>query len=227
MAASVLQAFTSANQTTATPTIAVTGVTAGSTLVISCYMQSNNRTLDSMSGGSNTYAELHARVVSAGSSRGATTWYAYNVTSGNYTITLTMSASSTYDVACVELGGVTSTDSKDQVPAGEGIDGGQTLSVGPTGTLTQADEIALAFGFASVSARPFNAMSGWTQQVNLTNPYTSIWSQVVASTTALSAPLDTAPNNQFIIGFIATFLASGGGGGGGSTAKPLTLLGVG
>lgn len=213
MPASVLQSFSSAAQVTASPTVAVTGITAGSTLVIACYMESNNRTLDSMSGGGNTYAQLQARVINGGSNHAATTWYAYNVASGSYTITLTMSASSTYHVACVELGGVTTTDSKDQAPAGEAAEPGQTLDVGPTGTLSQADEIAIGCGFGSVSSRPFNAMSGWTQQVNLTNPYVSVWSQVLSSTSAVSLPLDTAPNNQFIIGFVATFLASSGGGG--------------
>lgn len=209
MAASVLQAFPSGGtQTTATPSVAVTGITAGSTLVISMYMQSNNRTLDSMSGGGNTYAELCARVINGGSNHAATVWYAYNVAAGDYTITATMSASSTYSMSVVELGGVTTTDPKDQTPAGETAEPGQTLDVGPTGTLSQADEIALGFGYASVSSRPFNAMSGWTNQVDLTNPYSAIWSKVVASTTALSLPLDTAPNNQFIIGFIATFTAA-------------------
>lgn len=222
-ASAFVQAFSNHSVVSAAPTVAVTGITAGNTLVICDYMQSNNRTLDSMSGGSNTYAQLQARVINTSSSTAMTVWYAYNVNSGNYTITATHSASSTYSLAVIELSGLTTTDPKDQTPAGETAEPGQTLDVGPTGTTTQANEMLVACGAASVSSRPFNAISGWTNRVALTNPYISVWTKTVSSTGAQSVTLDTTPDNQFIIGFISTFLDASAG----SAPRRLMTLGVG
>jgi len=224
-ASAFVNAWSTDSSTTATPSVAVTGVTAGNTLVICDYMESNNRTLDSIAGGSNSYAEAVARTVNAGSNHALTMWYAYNVSAGDYTITLTHSASSTYTVGVIELSGLTTTDPKDQTPAGETAEPGQTLDVGPSGATTQADEMLVACGGASVSARPFNAVSGWVERVAVTNPYLSMWTKAVSSTGAQSILLDTAPNNQFIIGMLATFKDAGGGGGG--SAPRGTLLGVG
>jgi hypothetical protein len=225
-ASAFVQAFSNHLVVSGSPTVALTGVTAGNTLVFCVYMQSNNRTLDSMSGGSNSYSETVARTINTGSNHAMTMWRAFNVSGGDYTVTLTMSASSTYSIGVVELSGVTTTDPLDSAPAGEVAEPGQTLDVGPTATLAQANEILVGCGGGSVSSRPFNAMSGWTNRVDLTNPYLAMWTKTVSATTAQSLPLDTAPNTQFIIGNLASFTDAGGGGGGGSAPR-LGLLGVG
>ena len=201
-----------------TGAITINGVSSGSLLVIYT-LSTDSRTLNSVSDGTNTWTSSGAtRQVSATNMDFHPPFYLLNAAGGDYTVTVTLNATSTtLWLLVVEYAGIATSSALDQ--AGGNSDGGsagQSLAVPAAAlTTTATPELWLAVGYASaLSGRDFNAVTGWTRDVDDTNggagPYFSVFSQESNSGTSAQITLTTNPNNQFYAGFLLTFKESGG-----------------
>ena len=196
-----------------TGAVTINGVSAASLLVLYT-LSVDSRTLSGVSDGTNTWQDSGTgKDVSGTNFDFHQPAYALNVPSGSYTITVTLNATSTtLWLVVVEYASIATSSALDQ--AGGNSDGGsagQSLTV-PAAALTTAavPELWLACGYASaLSGRDFNAVSGWTRDVQETNagagPYFSVWSQESNSATSAQITLTTNPNNQFYAGFLLAF----------------------
>lgn len=205
------------NQTTgAGTTVAITRtVTAGNTGFLVVKGGDDNRTISSVNDGTQNWGIANAKATTPDTSAAALYSFSQdNLVGGSTTLTVTFSTTeSNITLVFMELSGLLATGSLDQTAEANTSGGVQTLAVGPTGTLGQSGEAAILVGYGNVSGRDFNAIGGWTRDNDLTGSSygVSVWDQRQTTTAAVSATLDTSPNNQFMIGFLATFKEAAAG----------------
>ena len=217
MASAFVQAVSNPGQATDAPSVTITGVGAGHSLIVHVSATSEDRDIDSIAdngGGPNTWA-IHDHISDGDIGAMGQQASSYNVPAGDYVITCTMSSSATYTVSVIEVSGLTTaTDPFDQY-ATASVAGAETLAVGPTGTTAQAAEMAVLFSYGKLSARDYTDPSGWTRRVNETGAgtYHVVWTKPLSSAGAQTQTLHTTPNNHQMLGILSTFedAASGPG----------------
>lgn len=204
----VVQCVTSDLQVTGSPTVTIT-VKAGSTIIlfIACTI-SDNRSVSSIADSHATpltMTQVQTRQFDPNTSACAQCYIGYNAAAGAHTFTLTMSASSTYDVLAIEVDGVLNVATPLDVSAAgnTGNTAVQTLTLGPI-TTTQPNELLVCVAYGKSSSRPYGAITGWTNALNDTGAasYIEVWWKNVAVAGANSITMSSAPFNQNHYGYL-------------------------
>lgn len=144
--------------------------------------------------------------------------YAKNVTGGSITVTVALSAAVTnnWSAAITEVSGCDTAAPRDKTAKSDnGFS--NSASTGSTGTLTQANEIALSCLLLGSVVTPTEG-GGFTRGASNTQAFTGY--DVVAATTALNATWSLSGSTSWAAS-VATFIAAAGGGG-----TPVALSGL-
>jgi len=229
MAQAPVQSFVGAHaQSGLTATVALTGITAGNHLRVSARVSSNGRSVsgvaDNASGGSNTWLDTTEVPTDGGTNNKCVMWYAENVKSGNYTVTITWdSASATnVEVICEEWSGTATSSSLDVHASGGASVGASPLATITTGATTNANDNVYTVGMSvnASNARPLTTPAGYTQETSTTvnsqaNQFMTAYKNVSATGTQ-SVSWAWTGGNSTAIGILVTFKDAAGGGGGSS-----------
>lgn len=171
-----------------TSTVTITGVTAGSTLLVFSKQASDSRYITAVSDDNGSgWAAARSAV---GNSFGLSSWYLENANAGTHVLTLTFdsaSASAIYGCA-VEDGAAAS--SYDSAASGSATTGGSTaanLTITGDGATNQADTTVYSWCCSGSPSRPLSVPSGYTQR------YTANSDQVMLASLLLSATGTQAP----------------------------------
>lgn len=212
LASAFVQAKTNTKINNGFTTVAVTldsAVTAGNLLV--CAYAGSDNAPSIASSPSNTFVKA---VEYTGGIPNLTIWTVKSAASGSTTVTVTIAGFEFGAVSCQEISGHDNTSDYDKAPAiGTGF--GPTATSGSTGTLTQANEMAVCFVHHNTSAAvtpsgSFTEPSGGENNANRTLE-TSYLS--VSSTSALTCGGTWSGDATWRAGII-TFKDGAGGGGG-------------
>lgn len=186
-------------------------VTAGNTLIAVAGSETGTVTFTSAmltdASGSNTWALVtNGEVHNTTNAAAEGVWVASNVASGRYNLTFAPNNGNFTHFAILEVSGLAN-PAADQA-AGATNGSASTVSAGPTGTLTQASEFAVAAGSSGGGGATSSWSAGWTKNVAATVDTSgtcpgAVATQQVAATTALSATLtwDTATHALMIATF--------------------------
>ncbi|MEQ1844635.1 MAG: fibronectin type III domain-containing protein, partial [Nitrospira sp.] len=192
-----------------TATASLTGVSAGNLLIHAVRFSSDNRSISSMAGNSNTYTSV---LQSTGSSMRLDSRYAANATAGNTTVTTTFdsAAASTVCPALVEYSGIATASPLD------GSNMGSTLSASSVSsgsiTTTSDGDLLVLVAFSENTSRPLDTPTGFTARVNVT---TAGYNLMIADKTqatagAVSATCAVTGGNSAISCQLMAFKAGGG-----------------
>jgi hypothetical protein len=166
MAVTFVQSSGITAQAGTTQTLTLNSVTTGNLLVVgmSGFDTSTNPTIVSINDGINSYSAVTGCYTTAYSNGFGDVWYAPNVIGGNLTLTITTSDlmvnanAGMFTVA--EFAGASTSS---PVYAGIGIDDTSlnTQFTGPTVTVTNANDMAVCFGYWAGNSQPTGA-GGWS-----------------------------------------------------------------
>lgn len=189
--------------TTLTLTTAA-AVTAGDSIVVAIYIPSATTTLSSVTDSAgNTYA-IDIQYKHTGQPRRVCLASCHNATAlaSGGTITATMSAatSGSKGISALTCSGLQTSSTLDKTASDEGSS--TTWATGSTGTLTQADELAVGFA-ASVSGTASTTTSPWVELEDFSSQRNVLVYQVVSATTALNA--GGTWGNAVWVGVISTY----------------------
>jgi hypothetical protein len=185
-------------------TVATTLTVTSGNLLVCAYAGTNNAPTIASSP-SNTWVD----VVTRASTPYGKVWSAKSAADGSTTITVTVGATFEYRaIACQEISGHDNTSDYDKAPT-YGSDYGATATSGSTGTLTQADEIAVCFVHHNGTAVIAPSGSFTERAESNANRTFETQSQVVSATTALTCG-GTWSGDQTWNAAIVTFKAGGG-----------------
>ncbi|HKR57174.1 MAG TPA: hypothetical protein VJS20_12810, partial [Gemmatimonadales bacterium] len=157
-------------QSGVTATVSVVSATAGNHLRLNIKISSDSRTISTVadnSGGGTTWLDTGESADDLTNNK-QRMWYLENIPSGSYTITITFDSSAATQVEAWadEYSGTATSSSLDVHTSHGAAVGASPLSVGPTGTTTQANAMAYTCGCsmsASGTLRPLTVPpSGYT-----------------------------------------------------------------
>lgn len=195
-----------------TTSVALTGVTAGSTIIIAVTMQSENRVINTLVSSLGGTITQQARESNADNGEALEVWTLLNASAGDhiFTVTFDTSGQSASWAMALEYGSVdaSSFDVDDSSQASSTT----SVAVGPTATTSQADETVIAIGRSTSASRPFTDPSGFTNRVSLDTTRFVAWDKTVSSTGAQSVTLDVTGGNSSFEAWMGTLKNSGGGG---------------
>jgi hypothetical protein len=196
--------------------------TAGNLLVV-CVAQDSEETLAAVTDTQgNTYYPVFPVSMPSSSNVGVIAYvniyYAYNCRGGANTVRVNGGryGSSTQGATICEYSGALTTDPLDRVPTYSRQTSGATRNTTTTGTLAQANELAVAIVSINESSSTFTPYTagGWSQLGENESwdyvPFSSV-DQVVSSTAALSAQWTVGATTQPSVAIIATFKAAASG----------------
>lgn len=198
-----------------TATISVVSATAGNHFRLNARVSSNGRSVVSVSDGSNTWHDTTEAPTDAGSNNKQVMWYAENVASGSYTVTLTWDSASATNVECWidEFSGTATSGSLDQHVSNGASVGASPLSTGTTSATTSANEnvYTAAHSVNGANARPLtNPPSGYTaDESNTVNSNASQFCSAhknVTSTGTQTASWAWTGGNSAMMAILATFV---------------------
>lgn len=205
------QASTTNVSTTVLTTSA--GVTAGDSIIVQFGMDSSTRTLSSVTDSAgNTY-----NIDQGGSTTGRRMYIASchnaNALASGQTITATTDAatSSQRTVSAFTVSGLATSSTLDKVNNNSGTSA--TWTSGATGTLSQADELAVGACWHQ-SANAHTPDSGWSEAFDISSGLRRhvVQYQVTSATTSLTAGATNSPSSSgSYAAAIATYKGSGGG----------------
>lgn len=203
-------------QSGSTATVSLTGVTAGSRLVVFVRSSSENRAVDSVSGGGTWADVVPGRIIANGAALSA--WICENATGGDTTVTVTFdtSGANTVAVLLVEVLGLVSGSAALEVHSEAGQSTGTTLPTGAMVTLGDGRFI-LACGFTEGTTRTCGEPSGYTTVRHVTGASNEMrvasFTQPSAGSITTTFPVGggNSPGAAIQLGLI---VAAGAGGGG-------------
>lgn len=192
-----------------TATASLTGVSAGNLLVHGVRFSSDNRSISSMAGNSNTYT---AALQSTGSNMRLDSRYAANATAGDTTVTTTFDSASASTVcpALVEYSGIATSAPLD------GSNMGSTLSAASVSsgsiTTTVDGDLLVLVAFSENTSRPLDVPSGFTARVNVTTASYNLMiaDKVQATAGAVSTTCSVTGGSSAISCHLMAFKAGGG-----------------
>lgn len=195
-----------------TTSVALIGVTAGSTIVIAVSMKSENRVIDTLVSSLSGTITQQAREANADNGEALEVWILPNASAGDHTFTITFdtSAQTASWAMALEYGSVdaASFDVDDSSQASNAT----SVAVGPTATTAQADETVIAIGRSTSASRPFTDPAGFTNRVSLDTTRFVAWDKTVSATGTQSVTLDVTGGNSNFEAWVGTLKNSGGGG---------------
>ena len=221
MAAAFVQSASSSIASGSSGTISVTinGVTAGNCLIVAAFSLSATESFDSCADGTNTYTA--AATHQNGDGSGGRVFVAPNVSSGNFTVTATLSGDASYRVILVhEVSGIATTSPVDAVSS--------SLDCDNSGSDTPNENGCYIFGagYTGYSATAATAGGSFTlreSQTDAAGVAAATEDQVQATAASISSNFTFGDNGG--TGWMVALKPAAGGGGGG---RPnfLTMLGV-
>lgn len=197
-----------------TTTVSLTGVTAGSHLAVGCIMQSENRGIVSIADSAGSTWGQKKREPNATNGYAFEGWTTANASSGTHTLTITFDSVGQSGATCllVEHGGVTTTpydvDASVQTAIGD-----TNVTVGPTASTTQANEMVVTFAHSSNGSRPFgtptSATATLTVQASTLSTQLAMADGTLSATAAQSANWTVTGGNSFYEAWIFTLKTGG------------------
>lgn len=140
-------------------------------------------------------------------------FYAYNVTAGACTISIT--SSSSWSLIALEYSGLITTNPLDKTHTGQGSSG-STIDSGATTTTTQANELVVGIG-GSVQNRTFTAGSGFGDLLSVRGSLSLASEDMNISATGTQDATFTVNGSTQWAAIVATFMAA-------ATSSPINFI---